>query len=274
MQFQRLYVDSRDRVSGTAEEFEYQLSTNVIVAEESIAVLDTVLIPNSWYTVSKDRNDGIYIREEASGVGTYRIAILRPGYYEVNGLATEIARALTQDSVMASPYTCVYGATLGRYEISNAWTGASDETLYIWSEAGINPENWGVSRSQLKGAFRQIGMVKGETQFGGTVYGTNPIVMNSVPILQNHTQLFIKGSLGIPGLVQGPRGAQDILRRCVITAPQLALNYDAAATHYDNIRIAPGTYSTMRFKLEGYFGDVVDLQGQEWSFSIVIFPRD
>ena len=72
----------------------------------------------------------------------------------------------------------------------------------------------------------------------------------------------------------GPRGAQDIMRRCVITAPPLALNYDAAATHYDNIRIAPGTYSTMRFSLEGYYGDVVDLQGQEWSFSIVIFPRD
>ena len=59
MQFQRLYVDSRDRVSGTAEEFEFQLSTNVTVAEESIAVLDSVLIPNSWYTVTNDKNNGI-----------------------------------------------------------------------------------------------------------------------------------------------------------------------------------------------------------------------
>ena len=103
MQFQRLYVDSRDRVSGTAEEFEYQLATNITVAEESIAVLDTVCIPNSWYTVSKDRNDRIYIREDTSGVGTFRIAILAPGYYDVNSLATEIARALTQNSLLASP---------------------------------------------------------------------------------------------------------------------------------------------------------------------------
>ena len=117
-------------------------------------------------------------------------------------------------------------------------------------------------------------MAKGTTQFGGTVYGTNPIVLNSVPILQSHMQLSIKGSLGIPRLVQGPRGAQDILRRCVITAPMLGLNYGAAATRYAKIRIAPGTYSTMGFKLEGYYGDVIDLQGQEWSFSIVIFPRD
>ena len=273
MQFQRLYIDSRDRVSGTAESFEFQLSTNVTVAEESIAVLDSVLIPNSWYTITKNLNDGIYIREDSAGVGSYRAAILGPGYYDVNSLAIEIARALTQDSVVASPYTCVYNTTLGRYEISNPWTGA-EETLYIWTEEGIDATDWGLSRSQLKGAFRQIGMVKGPTVYGGVQYGTDPLVMNAVPILQNHTQLFIKGSLGIPGLVQGPRGAQDILRRCVITAPQLGLNYDAAATHYDNIRIAPGTYSTMRFSLEGYYGDTVDLQGQEWSFSIVIFPRD
>ena len=51
MQFQRLYIDSRDRVSGTQTEFEYQLSTNVVVQQESLAVLDTVLIPNSWYII-------------------------------------------------------------------------------------------------------------------------------------------------------------------------------------------------------------------------------
>ena len=148
----------------------------------------------------------------------------------------------------------MYGATLGRYQISNAWSGPTDDGavhLLRGVHKEIDPANWGVSQYELKGAFRQVGMVKGATQFVGTSFGTDPLVMNNVPILQNHTQLFIKGSLGIPGLVQGPRGAQDILRRCVITAPQLALNYDAAATHYDNIRIAPGTYSTMRFKLEG-----------------------
>ena len=66
MQFQRLYFDSRDRASGDAEEFEYLLATNITVAEESIVVLDTVCIPNSWYTVSKDRKDRIYSREHFS----------------------------------------------------------------------------------------------------------------------------------------------------------------------------------------------------------------
>ena len=98
--------------------------------------------------------------------------------------------------------------------------------------------------------------------------------MNNIPNLQLHNQVFIKGSLGIPGLVQRPRGAQDILRRCVITAPAQALNYDQAASHYDNIRVSPGNYSTMRFKLAGYDGEEIDLNGLDWSFSVVIFPQD
>ena len=48
--------------------------------------------------------------------------------------------------------------------------------------------------------FRQSGMVYGELDFGGAVHGTDPLVMNGMPNLQAHTQVFIKGSLGIPGL--------------------------------------------------------------------------
>ena len=93
MQFQRLYIDSRDRVSGTQTEFEYQLSTNVVVQQESLAVLDTVCIPNSWYTVTNNKNDRIYIREETSGSAVFRIATIEEGYYDVLSMATQIADA-------------------------------------------------------------------------------------------------------------------------------------------------------------------------------------
>ena len=54
MYFQRIYVDSRDReVGGNANGFDYMLPNNIVVPEESIAVLDSVLIPNSLYSVEK-----------------------------------------------------------------------------------------------------------------------------------------------------------------------------------------------------------------------------
>ena len=176
MEAHRLYIDSRDRSSGTATDFEYQLANSIAIEKECTATLDCVLIPVSWNTITKDRDDGIYIREESAGVFTFRVATLRPGYYDVSSLATEIARALTQDSILASPYTCVYSATLGRYEIGNAWSGS--DVLYIFSEAGMNVDNWGISRSQLKGAFRQIGMVQGPTRFAGVLIGADTLTLN------------------------------------------------------------------------------------------------
>ena len=57
----RLYIDSRDRVAGDASEFEYQSNLEVTIVEESVAVLDTVLIPVSWYVVEEGVNDRIYL---------------------------------------------------------------------------------------------------------------------------------------------------------------------------------------------------------------------
>ena len=56
---QRLYIDSRHRVNGTVKDFDYQLNTNVTVAEESLAVCWTQCVfPNCWYTVSKQKMAG------------------------------------------------------------------------------------------------------------------------------------------------------------------------------------------------------------------------
>ena len=122
----------------------------------------------------------------------------------------------------------------------------------------------------MKGAFRQIGMVKGPTLSVGSSVGPDSIVMNDAPNLQAHSELFVKGSLGSPGLVQGRRGAQDILRRCPITARSGALNLTEFTSQYDSIRVPPGTISTLKFRLEGDDGPV-DLNGLDWSFSVVIY---
>ena len=47
----RIYVDSRDRQSGTAEDFTYALPYTVNITEKSLANIDAVVIPNNIQTV-------------------------------------------------------------------------------------------------------------------------------------------------------------------------------------------------------------------------------
>ena len=47
----RIYVDSRDRQSGTAEDFTYALPYTLNTTEKSLANIDAVVIPNNIQTV-------------------------------------------------------------------------------------------------------------------------------------------------------------------------------------------------------------------------------
>ena len=222
----RLYIDSRDRVAGDASEFEYQSNLEVTIVEESVAVLDTVLIPVSWYVVEEGVNDRIYLIEiNFSGQGN-RIAVIPPGHYpDVYAMAVGIEEALnTGERAVISPYTVAFNRDLGRFQIGNPWTGGG-EGCYIASEwtlqFSLDPlERWGVRRDDLRGAFRQIGMVTGFSVGATSTNGETPFTLTDLPILQNHRELFIQGSLGIPGLVQGPGShVQETMRRVVVTAP-------------------------------------------------------
>ena len=47
----RIYVDSRDRQSGSAEDFTYALPYTLNITEKSLANIDAVVIPNNIQTV-------------------------------------------------------------------------------------------------------------------------------------------------------------------------------------------------------------------------------
>ena len=121
----RIYVDSRDRQSGSVEDFTYALPYTVNITEKSLANIDAVVIPNSIQTVIPGVNDIIYFRENSSENSWQKIARLNPGYYNIESLATEIARAMTAVSFMPpvpdeiDGYNVNYNAQLGRYEFNN-----------------------------------------------------------------------------------------------------------------------------------------------------------
>ena len=58
----RIYLDSRERKSGTATDFEYALPYTLSIRERSLAMVDVVVVPNSIKTVGA-KNNMIYVRE-------------------------------------------------------------------------------------------------------------------------------------------------------------------------------------------------------------------
>ena len=131
MDFQRLYIDSRDReIGGTASEFDISLANNIVVPVESVAILDCVLIPNSWYSVEKNKNDALFIREYRSTEIDYYVATVAQGYYDVDSFATAVAAALNAATNLSNEYTASFDAALGRIVLSNPLTAGHSMTVF------------------------------------------------------------------------------------------------------------------------------------------------
>ena len=91
----RIYCDSRDRKSGSAESFEYALPYSLAIQEKSLANIDVVVVPNSIQTVIPGVNDIIYVRENSNlDQVWYRTPRIAPGYYNLESLRQAIQDAL------------------------------------------------------------------------------------------------------------------------------------------------------------------------------------
>ena len=87
MTIRKVYVDSRHRSSGTPENFNFQLQQSIEIPENTIAYIDAVQVANTFETIQVNHNDRVYLRENASGVSTDRIATIAADNYDGISLA-------------------------------------------------------------------------------------------------------------------------------------------------------------------------------------------
>ena len=266
----RLYVDSRDRVTGSASNFAINLPESVVVTEETNATIDRVLIPHSWYLID-DHNNRFYITEQTSDGIFHRVVYLDHGNYDKGGLSFELMAKMNQGRHVTGFYQAFYIPSTDRILVTNFYPPG--EALYVYTKFSLlnfnDLSNWGARADDLRGVFAQIGMLTGSTLYEGNS-SPDPITFHNAPDLsETRTQLFIKGNLGLPGVNHAHCGG-DVMRRVVVHSPRYTLIYDAAKTDHGKMRVGPGSYTVLWFKLVDYDGYEVDLQGGEWSFFCAI----
>ena len=194
----RIYVDSRDRQSGSAEDFTYALPYTLNITEKSLANIGAVVVPNSIQTVISGVNDLIYFREKSQlDQVQQQIARLSPGYYNIDTLATEIARAMTEVSFLPQAYVVNYNSRLGRYEFNNPsqrfgffFLIYSKTTQDIGALDNIDTIPRIIENGN--GAWRLLGLMTGPSIIVPGDQNEIPAVASNAPNLQYASQLFLK----------------------------------------------------------------------------------
>ena len=271
----RISVDSRDRKSGSPTNFEYALPYSLAIQERSLANIDVVVVPNSIQTVIAGVNDIIYIRENSNLDQVWqRTPRIVPGYYNIGTLRQAVEDCLNNGTFLPGQYTVTHNQRIARFEFSNDaqrfgffFLIYSRETQEIGANIPTIPDI-----IDNNGAWRLLGLETGPSILVNGNTGVIPGVAPSAPHLQYATQLFIKTSLGVTGNSVGGKGNMSISRRVIVDQPTFALIVDRHSTSWDSFQIAGNSIiSSFSVSLCDYNGNIVDLNGQNWSFSISIF---
>ena len=275
----KFYIESKRRVSGTNEDFVFQLPRGVDLPASN-AYVDCVLVPNVIYSVRSGFNDKLYIREGlvssagASPVFTFRVVTITPGQYNGVTLAQQVQLALNSGTTLgANTYTVTYEVEKAKLSISTTAPHTSSFTIYgesrmpdVWNS---NAPNYLIT-IQPQSANKVCGFMTADTITGSA---GNPVVGPDVIDVQRHHCMYIHNDIGNPDQTFGPRGETDIIRRVIVDAPQNALAIDRHTTAHDYVDVPAQPLKSMHFSLRGSDGHIVDLHGHEWSFSLIFHEK-
>ena len=282
----KVYVDSRNRISGTNEDFVWQLPESVDLPE-SLAYLDVVLCPNVFFTIREGYNQYVYFLEsivtQQGGAATVYAnrAVIAAGQYNGITLAEALQTAMRAVTNLTTPtqLTVDYDAVQARLKISTTALYGTEISIYpeellkdtvLGTGWNFVQATWPVDVHNTLSANKACGF-NGDTVI--TASTSTDVLGDSVVDIQRHHVLYIHSDLAAPGSSYGPKGQTDIIRRVIVDAPQNGLAIDRHTTAHDNIEVNARTLRSMSFRLAGSDGQTVDLHGHHVSFSVVFHEK-
>ena len=100
----RIYIDSRLRSSGTDSDFTYDLPRSIEVPDETIAFVDSILVPNVWTTLH-DQNNRLYVSETVGTTTTEHTYLLPEANYTGQSLGNTLQSTLNTSKTLPTNYT-------------------------------------------------------------------------------------------------------------------------------------------------------------------------
>ena len=282
----KVYVDSRNRISGTNEDFVWQLPESIDLPE-SLAYLDVVLCPNVFFTIRENYNQYIYFLESIvtsqGGAATIYAcrAVIPPGQYNGITLADALQTAMRSVSNLTTPTDIQVNYDTIQAKLKLSTTALYGTEISIYPEELLKDEvlgtgwnfvqaTWIVDVNNTLSGNKACGFNGGNVITAST---STDALGDSVVDIQRHHVLYIHSDLAAPGSSYGPKGETSIIRRVIVDAAQNALAIDRHTTAHDNIEVNARTLRSMSFRLADSFGQTVDLHGHHISFSVIFHEK-
>ena len=258
MDYHRVLIDSRHRISGTSADFVYQLPQTLQCPPDTHCTLSDCLIPVAWWTVELNVNDRLAVVLN----GVSHQTTISAGRYDSKELGTEVAYRLTALCWALPPgnvhkdldFTSVYLASANQVAIN---TTPSVNWHFEMSDAA----------SKLNNPHDILGLTLARNGAVDAAYASSYQFM--YPDVRHIHQILISSdTLGTAGTL-GLYGPMSLLKRVPINSLYGQVQWHEGYHPSDRVNVSNETLSQIHFKLSKFDGTPVDLHNADVSFSLI-----
>jgi len=279
LQYKKIYVDTkfRSQDSNSSSDFKIELPETITFQENTVFYLDDITIPHSWDTILTDINDKLYFKVYVGTGPTpsqeYHFEVsIEAGNYIGPDLATEIQTKMNDvtTNVSTNLFTCAYVPKTNKITISIK----NDPAVYsfrIPTQRELPTMEWfgSIDRSNPHDINDILSNLDGVSTRNFTI---TPFISGAL-YLQPFNNIYIHASnLGNYNTI-GCQNERTIVKKVPVSADRGMQIFDQCVLMNDYNDCSGQTIKTLYFQLKSVRGDIIPLNGCNWSFSIV-FSRN
>ena len=282
LKYKKIYIDSKFRTSdsNSSSDFKYELPETLTFNENTVFYLGDICVPNSWTSVIDNINNKLYFKlywtNEVPPAEFHLIATIEAKNYIGPDLASEIqtkmnAQAQTA-SLIANVFTCTYIAQTNKISISCLSTSAYNLAFRIITQPELKTIDWtGPSFDRTKP--NDINEIIGNLDnFSVRNFNITPYMSGFINLAPFNNIYIHATNLGNYNTI-GCQNERTIVKKVPVTANYGNMIFDQCVLMNDYNDCSGQTVKTLYFQLRSSRGDLIPLNGRNWSFSIV-FSRN
>jgi hypothetical protein len=251
----KIYIDSRFKSSDSASDsdFKIDLPTTLLTPEDTGFYIDDVCIPHTWYPVEAGRNNTLVFK--ANGVN--RVATVAAGNYSVLNLGLAVAAAMNSASGV-DYFESLYDIKTNTLTIKTK-SAYSAIPFEIYTDSFVRE----VSPPHINKTMNSL--LKNFTSKG---YNTNPFISGYVDLFPLRNIYMTSSGLGNFNTMT-VTGERNVIKKIPVNAGHGEVIFDQTVTGMDYLDCSHQTLSRISFQLRDVFGNIIPLNGNHISFSIV-----
>jgi hypothetical protein len=272
--FKKIYIDSHHRTqnSNSSSDFEIYLPESQECGNDTKLYIHEITIPNSIYPVQAGLNSNIYLRlTDFSNTTDVIIEMLSASYVGAtlaSTLQTKMNEATNGFRANNDYFSVSYDFDTNKITITLNYVDFSFKIMTDY-EMEYNTVQWtGTSydRNNLKSINQVLGNYTPSLNYPDWKSGYLTLLA-----LRN---LYLTCSELSDAKQLGSTGAYNIIKKIPINAPFGSVIYDNEIISVDYINVSNRVLRTLHFKLVNSYGNVVDLNNVNCSFSLTFVEDD